>query len=518
MMRTDGSAYAVKTTHDTEDIAQEFVREVSALSFLRSEPFVAQLQGVDTATQSLELPYVARTLETWIGCRPQREWVATANGRSFFFRLVWQFNRLHTLGVWHRDVKPDNILVREDSSTPVVIDFGLARRVSPYVPCPLTGEVYTHGYRAPEVLLQLLTGNCTTAAYDGRCTDTYALGVMLLQCLDDNGRLGLCAADGSNLSIFVALVRLFGLQSLGLESAFRGTDGPITASGLLEAVWDPAAKGVSKPYTTAVFARSRSMESTYTSSRFGTGTTKGDLESVFQGVDPVLLDLLLHMLHPDPRVRWSCSDLLVHPAFDVVRHTVPSIAIDPGGTPGSGAPSVSPCEYADTVALILSIDIDDAVVHTAIHLLRHGLSARVRTGTSAAIAAACLFLASRLLCIDVPGEASVCLLFGEIPTSELRRISVVLLDTLHPVMLVDTAFTRLAARGSSGRTIRALRLVEISALTWSSTVSTIVEHTTRAASDPYGWVADNLDTLGSVADHPRTGPLLVDLCARVRSG
>jgi len=52
----------------------------------------------------------------------------------------------------HRDLKPQNILIGSDDGLLKIADFGLARAFS--VPLrPLTNEVVTIWYRAPELLL-----------------------------------------------------------------------------------------------------------------------------------------------------------------------------------------------------------------------------------------------------------------------------------------------------------------------------------------------------------------------------
>ena len=65
---------------------------------------------------------------------------------------------MHAIGVFHRDLKPGNILVSKDCQLRIV-DFGLARfmdestRVGSNQLNPMTEYVVTRWYRCPELLL-----------------------------------------------------------------------------------------------------------------------------------------------------------------------------------------------------------------------------------------------------------------------------------------------------------------------------------------------------------------------------
>ena len=82
----------------------------------------------------------------------------------------------HQQGVVHRDIKPSNIMVRPDGS-PVVMDFGLAKRDAGEVTMTMDGQVLgTPAYMSPE-----------QARGEGhrldRRGDVYSLGVVLYQLL-----------------------------------------------------------------------------------------------------------------------------------------------------------------------------------------------------------------------------------------------------------------------------------------------------------------------------------------------
>ena len=88
--------------------------------------------------------------------------------------LVLALQRLHSLGIVYRDLKPENVLLREDG-WPMIADFGLSS--FHVTDKPLYSLCGTPEFMAPEVI-----GGTGSAGY-GPAADWWSLGVLLCQCL-----------------------------------------------------------------------------------------------------------------------------------------------------------------------------------------------------------------------------------------------------------------------------------------------------------------------------------------------
>ena len=116
------------------------------------------------------------------GFRGRRLAVEVAEaGPAFNERSLWNIvqpiaeglDRAHRVGVLHRDIKPPNILITEDSR-PVLIDFGSARfEAAEATSTKVT--FHTPPYAAIEQYVKTYA--------QGPWTDIYALGVVLYECV-----------------------------------------------------------------------------------------------------------------------------------------------------------------------------------------------------------------------------------------------------------------------------------------------------------------------------------------------
>jgi serine/threonine protein kinase len=88
--------------------------------------------------------------------------------------LLDSLEMMHNADFLHRDIAPDNIIVRADGS-PVLLDFGASRRVMGEMTGTLTGVV-KKGYSPQEQY-------ATDSRSQGPWTDIYALGATLYRCI-----------------------------------------------------------------------------------------------------------------------------------------------------------------------------------------------------------------------------------------------------------------------------------------------------------------------------------------------
>lgn len=94
--------------------------------------------------------------------------------KEIFRQLVNSLYYLHSLGICHRDLKLENVMMTDDTeeARPIIIDFGLSKMIGPNQ--KITDKFGTVGYTAPEIY--------TSKSYDKK-VDIFSLGVILYALL-----------------------------------------------------------------------------------------------------------------------------------------------------------------------------------------------------------------------------------------------------------------------------------------------------------------------------------------------
>ncbi|XP_058844134.1 MAPK/MAK/MRK overlapping kinase-like isoform X4 [Acipenser ruthenus] len=103
----------------------------------------------DRKTGSLSLICELMEMNVYELIRGRRDPLPENKIKSYMYQLCKSLDHMHRNGIFHRDVKPENILIRRDVLK--LADFGSCRSV--YSKPPYTEYISTRWYRAPECLL-----------------------------------------------------------------------------------------------------------------------------------------------------------------------------------------------------------------------------------------------------------------------------------------------------------------------------------------------------------------------------
>jgi serine/threonine protein phosphatase PrpC len=147
-----------------------FVREAWVGAHVTS-PWLGHIielpQGRQTCLYTVMPLYQGELLETRIARRPA---LGLEEGRSIGIKLARAAAALHRVGIVHRDIKPDNVILESEGSLKL-IDFGVVR-VPAVEDFPSEEIPGTRAYMAPEM---------ADGEPGNEATDIYALGVTLFR-------------------------------------------------------------------------------------------------------------------------------------------------------------------------------------------------------------------------------------------------------------------------------------------------------------------------------------------------
>ena len=145
------------------------LREVQSLRKLR-HPNIVKLKEVIRENDTLHMVFENLECNLYELMKDRKKFFPESQVRNLMFQILQGLNHMHKHGYFHRDMKPENVLVAKDVAK--VADFGLAREIRSQP--PYTEYVSTRWYRAPEVLLRTRDYNAPV--------DMFAVGC-IMACL-----------------------------------------------------------------------------------------------------------------------------------------------------------------------------------------------------------------------------------------------------------------------------------------------------------------------------------------------
>lgn len=261
----------IKFHYKNEGIPATSIREIGILRSL-NHPNLVNLKDicqVDTESDSLYLSFEMMDMDLSSLVKLHKRQVPPLLIKTIMFKILTAVDYLHQNRVFHRDLKPDNILVSQDCSQVKLADFGLSRTIhQPFR--PYSREIMTLWYRSPEACM----------GYKGYSigVDVWAVACIFAQLV--NGRALLMGSSDSEQLILI--FKLFGSPDYSSWPDLCKYSGFTLKFPKFEAI------GLKKKL-------------------------KG-------GLEPLGVDLMEKMFVLNPLKRISCKQALLHPYFEELRH------------------------------------------------------------------------------------------------------------------------------------------------------------------------------------------------------
>nr|XP_028707693.1 MAPK/MAK/MRK overlapping kinase isoform X11 [Macaca mulatta] len=266
----DGNYYACKQMKQRFESIEQVnnLREIQALRRLNPHPNILTLHEVvfDRKSGSLALICELMDMNIYELIRGRRYPLSEKKIMHYMYQLCKSLDHIHRNGIFHRDVKPENILIKQDVLK--LGDFGSCRSV--YSKQPYTEYISTRWYRAPECLL-------TDGFY------TYKMDLWSAGC------------------VFYEIA--------SLQPLFPGVNELDQISKIHDVIGTPAQKTLTK------FKQSRAMNFDFPFKR-GSG-----IPLLTTNLSPQCLSLLHAMVAYDPDERIAAHQALQHPYFQEQRKT-----------------------------------------------------------------------------------------------------------------------------------------------------------------------------------------------------
>lgn len=192
VLSTQGTPIALKLYKSGGSTGRD-QREIKAMLRCRHEN-IARILSVETVASGNE-EHVAITEEFFLGgTLSSKGQLSIEVCLSVGAKIITAIAHLSELGLVHRDIKPDNIMFKEDGITPVLTDFGVVRDLgdSSMTPTWAPRGPGTPFFAAPEQL------NNEKSLTDWR-TDQFALGVTLTFSLYADHPYKTAASSGAEI-------------------------------------------------------------------------------------------------------------------------------------------------------------------------------------------------------------------------------------------------------------------------------------------------------------------------------
>jgi len=159
--------------------AKRILREIKLMSFFDHDNIVKIVSVIVPDSSEIgtfeDIYLVLQKMDMNLSMVISSVQLSNKHMQYFVYQILRGLKYIHSAGVIHRDLKPDNILVNASNCKLKITDFGLARGVCKHEENNLTEYVVTRWYRAPEVM-------CCAKHYDAK-VDVWSVGCILAEMM-----------------------------------------------------------------------------------------------------------------------------------------------------------------------------------------------------------------------------------------------------------------------------------------------------------------------------------------------
>lgn len=201
-----GRIVAIKRIDDVYadlEFMKQCLREIRCMKLFRLHPNLLSVEAIiepmSASKGGGEIYVVSECMQTNLRHllnRPVKDQFTEEQITYLMYQIICGINYMHSAGILHRDLKPDNILVNKGCELKIG-DFGLSRSIDTHLSAKIdqdmTEEAVTIWYRAPEICHGILafafeSKPVTTQTYDYK-SDVWSIGCILGEMLTRNGPL-----------------------------------------------------------------------------------------------------------------------------------------------------------------------------------------------------------------------------------------------------------------------------------------------------------------------------------------
>ena len=169
-----GEKYAVKTNKsEYKDINPVMLVEIMSLIEC-IHPNIVKIIDVVMTHECKQTYMVMEYCDMTLAEAIENKQISSQQGKHYMASLAEGLQYIHSKNIWHRDIKPHNILITKDGQIKIA-DFGLAK-IEAFEGMYHTNPVVTLWWRAPEMF-------CDGSVKYGQEPDVWALGVVFLNII-----------------------------------------------------------------------------------------------------------------------------------------------------------------------------------------------------------------------------------------------------------------------------------------------------------------------------------------------